>query len=90
MAINELTETTKVQTFKNGTKHLRVEDKVTGKFLRYERQIDEDPTMYFGKYKGLKFSEILIENEGYLDWLLTQDWLKENLKNTIVEYMTKE
>ncbi len=46
--------------------------------------------MYFGKYKGMKFSEILLENEGYLDWLLTQDWLKDNLKNTIIEYMTKE
>tara|TARA_X000000950_G_C13799848_1_gene613051 strand:+ start:717 stop:989 length:273 start_codon:yes stop_codon:yes gene_type:complete len=90
MAINELTEITKVQTFKNGTKHLRVEDKLTGKFLRYEREVCDDPIMYFGKYKGMKFSEILIENEGYLDWLLTQDWLKDNLKNTIIEFMTKE
>ena len=89
MAINELTETTSVQTFKNGTKHLRVEDKNTGRFLRYEREISDDPVMYFGKYKDMKFSEIMVENEGYLDWLLEQDWLKDNLKNTIIEFMTK-
>lgn len=88
MTINNSTEISEVQTFKNGTKHLRVSDKKSGRFLRYERQVDDDPTMFFGKYKGWKFSEIMDENENYFDWILKQDWLKDNLKNTILHFQS--
>lgn len=85
--IDDKTEISKVQTFKNGTQHLRVEDKTTGKFIRYEKQICDDPEMYFGKYKGMKFSEIYEQNEGYFEWILTQDWVKDNLRNTVVDWI---
>ncbi len=85
--IDDTCEIAKEQTFKNGTTHLRIEDKNTGKFIRYERQLDADPEMFFGKYKGQKFSEILEENEGYFDWLLEQDWLKDNVRNTITHFI---
>lgn len=90
MAINELTEVAKKQTFKNGTTHLRIEDKNTGKFIRYEMQLDEDPIMFFGKYKGQAFSKIYEENEGYFDWLLEQDWLKDNVRNTITHFLDNQ
>tara|TARA_R100000655_G_scaffold95202_1_gene137022 strand:- start:413 stop:688 length:276 start_codon:yes stop_codon:yes gene_type:complete len=85
--IDSATEIATEQTFKNGTTHIRVEDKITGRFIRYERQLDEDPEMHFGKYKGMKFSKIQEENEGYFDWLLTQEWLKDNFRNTVVHYL---
>jgi len=85
--IDSTTEIAVEQTFKNGTTHLRVEDKNTGRFIRYERQIDDDPEMHFGKYKGMKFSQIIEENEGYFDWLLTQDWLKDNFRTTVTYWL---
>jgi uncharacterized protein (DUF3820 family) len=85
--IDETCEIAKKQTFKNGTTHIRVEDKTTGRFIRYEKQICEDPEMFFGKYKGLKFSEIHEINEGYFEWLLTQDWVKPNLRNTVQHWI---
>lgn len=38
----------------------------------------------FGKHKGSTISECPIE---YLDWLLGQDWLFEDLANDIKEYL---
>lgn len=38
----------------------------------------------FGKYKGWAVSECPIE---YLDWLLGQDWLFEDLREDIEQYL---
>jgi len=38
----------------------------------------------FGKYKGYAISECPIE---YLDWLIGQDWLFNDLKEDIEEYL---
>lgn len=38
----------------------------------------------FGKYKGRAISECPVD---YLDWLIGQDWLFEDLKTEIVQYL---
>ena len=45
-----------------------------------------DSILRFGKYKGKAISECPIE---YLDWLIGQDWLDENLKEDIEEYLNE-
>ena len=39
-----------------------------------------DPTMPFGKHKGEPISECPTE---YLDWLIGQDWLFDDLRTAI-------
>ena len=41
-------------------------------------------TMPFGKYKGDAISECPID---YLDWLIGQEWLNEDLKEEIEDYL---
>ncbi len=43
-----------------------------------------EKTLHFGKYKGRKVSECPVE---YLDWLLDQEWLFEDLKEDIEQYL---
>ena len=46
-----------------------------------------EPTMPFGKHKGLAISEWAIE---YLDWLIGQEWMDEklpDLKQEIEDYL---
>jgi len=38
----------------------------------------------FGKYKDRAISECPIE---YLDWLIGQDWLRDDLKEDIQDYL---
>lgn len=40
--------------------------------------------MPFGKYKGQDFSDIPV---AYLDWLIGQDWLKDDLKKAITAHL---
>lgn len=43
----------------------------------------------FGKYKGRTLDSIASDNEGlrYLDWVRGQDWLRDQLKEAIDEYL---
>jgi len=43
-----------------------------------------EKTIPFGKYKGRTISECPIE---YLDWLIGQDWLFDDLKEEIGTYL---
>ena len=70
-------EQSEVQTFKDGSKHLRVSDK-DGKFCRFERIIDG--VIGFGKYKGTPIKEL---DDGYLKWLVQQEWTRPELLRTI-------
>jgi uncharacterized protein (DUF3820 family) len=45
---------------------------------------ESEKTIPFGKYKGRAISECPVE---YLDWLIGQDWLFEDLKKDIEEYL---
>jgi len=77
----------KIQTFKNGTNHLRTECENCKKFLGYKQQpISDDYTFPFGKYMGKKISEV---EPNYLLWLLAQDWVKNNLKQKIHEHIKR-
>lgn len=40
--------------------------------------------MPFGKYQGMKFEAIPVS---YLRWLLDQDWLRDELRKTIQDYL---
>ena len=71
----------KIQTFKNGTKHLRQECKECGKFLGYKQQeVSLDYVLPYGKFKGSKLEDIPID---YLRWLYNDAGTKENLKEAI-------
>ena len=70
-------EETSEQTFKDGSKHLRVNDS-EGKFCRFERIIDG--VIGFGKYKGTPIKDL---DEGYCRWLIEQEWTKPELIRTI-------
>ena len=63
-----------IQTFKDGTKHLRVSDN-EGKFCRFERLVGKagEVSLGFGKFKGVP---------------LEADWCKEELKRTF-DYLKK-
>ena len=68
-----------IQTFKNGTKHLRLECKDCSKFLGFKQQ-PIDPEVYvlhFGKHKGKTLVECPVD---YREWLRQQPWIKDNLK----------
>ena len=78
------------QTFKNGTRHLRQTCRDCNKFLGFKQQpLADDFVMPFGKHKGKLFKDLDI---GYLEWLIKQDWVKENMlikANTIIETFEK-
>jgi len=38
----------------------------------------------FGKYKGDDISEVITKDPQYIEWLKTQDWLKEDFKQQII------
>lgn len=46
--------------------------------------MSEERELPFGKYKGKAISECPIN---YLDWLIGQDWLHDDLKEDIEEYL---
>jgi len=46
--------------------------------------MSEERIIPFGKYEGMAISECPIP---YLDWLLGQDWVKDDLKEDIQEYL---
>ena len=47
-------------------------------------EVMPERTMPFGKYKGDAISECPID---YLDWLIGQEWLNEDLKEEIEDYL---
>jgi len=49
----------------------------------------EEPTLYFGKYKGIKISEMKTQLQTqYLHWLLNSDIkLTSNMQNTIKKHL---
>ena len=74
----------KIQTFKNGVEHLRIECKDCNKFLGYKQQdLKEDYILPFGKYKGQKPKDV---PQSYLVWLYKQN-IKDNLKKYIEQYI---
>jgi len=50
----------------------------------YADFIRPDPVIPFGKHEGSKASDIDVE---YLDWLLGQDWLFEDLKDQLQQHL---
>ncbi len=50
----------------------------------YADFIRPDPTIPFGKHKGSKASDIDAE---YLDWLMGQDWLFEDLRDQLQQHL---
>ena len=80
-----INNTQELQTFKNGVKHLRVSCGECNKFISYKQQpITDNYIIKFGKYKNCKINEI---PRSYLDWLVNEDWIKENLKFGIKDYI---
>lgn len=72
----------KLQTFKNGTNHLRRYCKNCNKFFGFiQQELKDDYILHFGKYKGKKLNEV---DDSYLEWLLNQDFIKENVKKKII------
>jgi uncharacterized protein (DUF3820 family) len=71
---NEVYET---QTFRDGSKHLRVSD-AEGKFCRFDRLVG-NASLGFGKYKGIPLQDL---DEGYVKWLVDQEWCKPELVRT--------
>lgn len=70
----------KIQTFKNGTTHIRVECIDCLRFIRYkQKELVEDAILHFGKYKGSKIKDV---DKDYLRWLYGQK-IKLNLKTLI-------
>lgn len=45
---------------------------------------NDDTVMPFGKHKGEELQDIPV---AYLDWLIGQDWLKPDLKETIEDHL---
>ena len=43
-----------------------------------------DVIMPFGKYKGKELVEVISTDPNYIEWLKTQDWLKEDFKQQII------
>ena len=77
------------QIFKNGVKHIRLDCKSCKKFQGYKPQpIDIDVYKFpFGKHKDLHIYDTPLK---YLNWLCTQDWLKDNLRDAINDYLDSE
>jgi uncharacterized protein (DUF3820 family) len=83
----EIKNVEKLQIFKNGTKHLRLECGECGKFLGYKQQpLNNNSILHFGKYKGSSIKEI---PRSYLEWLTQSDWIKNNLKEAIIKYLNE-
>ena len=46
-----------------------------------------EPVLSFGKHKGCAISEVPVN---YLDWLIGQHWLEDDLKFQIEEYLKND
>ena len=46
-----------------------------------------DAIIHFGKYSGMKVSALSFTDEGYLKWILEQDF-EDDLKSVIEEHLT--
>ena len=56
------------------------------KFLGFKQQtLADDFVMPFGKHKGKLFKDLDIR---YLKWLITQDWVKENMIDKATEIIS--
>lgn len=65
--------------------HLRAECSECGRFLQFLRQPIDAFLMPFGKHKGRRLVELAATEADYLNWMLNQDWLKDNLRHRIEE-----
>jgi len=72
--------------FKNATKHVEASCPECGRYIQYISQGAED-ILHFGKYKGKTIGDISLEDKPYLEWLLKQPNLKNNLMNKIKKYI---
>ena len=75
------------QTFKNGVVHVRVTCIACKSFVRWKPQ--DRPggmpfTMPFGKHKG---KQIELIPDSYLDWLMSQAFVKGSLKKRISDHL---
>ena len=43
----------------------------------------------FGKYKGLSVDDLIVKDYNYIKWLITQPFIKEDLKQYINEKITE-
>ena len=68
------------QTFKNNTKHIRLECNICGYFYKYKQQKVKKFYMPWGMYKGQEIKEI---ETYYLTWILQENFIKENVKDYI-------
>ena len=80
---SELSES--IQIFKNGVKHLRLDCVKCKKFCGYKQQVIDIETYRFpfGKHKGSSLHEV---PDNYLDWILKQTWVRDNLRDCIINY----
>ena len=80
----ESSQTTEApQTFKNGLVHIRVTCAGCKSFLGWKPQ-NKPLVMPFGKHKGKPLELI---PDSYLDWLLSQAFVKGRLKKRISDHL---
>jgi RNase P subunit RPR2 len=72
--------------FSNGTNHIELRCPDCQWFYKYKPQ-NNDFELWFGKYKGKKVSEVLIEDYDYLWWLLENS--DEKFSNKLQATMDK-
>ena len=58
-------------------------------FEAYEREQSQslpDDTLRFGKYKGKPIEEVARFDKKYLEWVIRQNWCRDNLKLKLQKY----
>lgn len=50
----------------------------------------EDVRIYFGKYKGMTIGQVYDESPSYLRWMLTTDFIWNNVRNAINSFLEEE
>jgi uncharacterized protein (DUF3820 family) len=76
-----ITETNEIeQTFKNNKIHIRLECNICGYFFKYKQQKVKSYILHFGMYRGKELKKV---ETYYLNWLLDENFVKENVKDYI-------
>ena len=76
--------------FLDGTKHIELLCKTCGNHIKYvSHKTPEDYSFHFGRYKGMKFLDVIKQDRSYAEWIIADGILKRGQLKAFRELFDK-